>query len=183
FSRSFSSGIRGHSCWNQHTYIAPDRIPIEETYRLIRAKRPEALISFKQGATGTEDYASPEFHFASSGQHLRAKGNERGAKIADRAWEINRRKHNEICMTLQDDGWGYTEKSGHKGADILWGSLAYALKNNCNLLANTGPLPDGSIHPEDLKTLRAVGKRIREEGWPSEEQAILPSQKSSAGGA
>jgi alpha-L-fucosidase len=34
---------------------------------------------------------------------------------------------------------------------------------NANLLLNTGPLPDGSIHPEDVATLREVGKRLRGE--------------------
>jgi hypothetical protein len=32
---------------------------------------------------------------------------------------------------------------------------------------NTGPLPDGSIHPVDAKTLKEVGRRIREKGWPA----------------
>jgi hypothetical protein len=32
------------------------------------------------------------------------------------------------------------------------------------LLLNTGPLPDGAIHPEDVATLRAVGERIRAGG-------------------
>jgi len=32
---------------------------------------------------------------------------------------------------------------------------------------NTGPLPDGSIHPTDAATLRALGKRIRQEGFPA----------------
>jgi alpha-L-fucosidase len=46
--------------------------------------------------------------------------------------------------------------------------LKFALLKNANLLLNTGPLPDGSIHPEDIKTLREVGKRIREYGWPEQ---------------
>ncbi len=29
-----------------------------------------------------------------------------------------------------------------------------------NLLLNTGPLPDGSVHPEDVKTLKEVGRRL-----------------------
>jgi hypothetical protein len=28
-------------------------------------------------------------------------------------------------------------------------------------------LPDGSIHPEDIKTLNDVGEHIRKHGWPS----------------
>ena len=34
-----------------------------------------------------------------------------------------------------------------------------------NLLLNTGPLPNGKIHPEDVKALREVGKKIKREGW------------------
>jgi alpha-L-fucosidase len=30
-----------------------------------------------------------------------------------------------------------------------------------NLLLNTGPLPDGSIHTDDVNTLREVGRRLR----------------------
>jgi alpha-L-fucosidase len=45
--------------------------------------------------------------------------------------------------------------------------LAGAWGQHCNLLLNTGPLPDGSIHPEDVRTLREVGRRIRAHGWPS----------------
>ncbi|MFW5857239.1 MAG: alpha-L-fucosidase [Planctomycetota bacterium] len=153
-------------------YALPDLVPLEETYRIIREARPEALLSFKQGATGEEDFASPEFHFASKGEKLRENGDERGARIADEAWAINRRKHNEICMTLQSQGWGYTEASSHKTADELWGSLAYARAHDCNLLANTGPLPDGSIHPEDVACLRAIGERIRREGLPPAADAV-----------
>ena len=36
-----------------------------------------------------------------------------------------------------------------------------------NLLLNTGPLPDGSIHAGDAETLRRVGERIRKRGFPA----------------
>ncbi len=44
-----------------------------------------------------------------------------------------------------------------------------AADQDCNLLLNTGPLPDGSIHPGDAATLRQVGKYIRQNGWPTSE--------------
>lgn len=62
-------------------YLIPDLIPIEETYAIIRKARPETLISFKQGATGTEDFAAPEFHFRSLGEQLRKNGREDSAAI------------------------------------------------------------------------------------------------------
>ncbi len=155
-------------------YLRPDLVRIEDTYKLIRETRPDILLAFKQGATGTEDYASPEFAFRSMGENMRQRGCESGAKLADAAWEKNRSKHNEICMTLQRKQWGYAAGMYHYDADEVWARLAYALKNNCNMLTNTGPLPDGSIPEEDVKSLREVGKRIRERGWPTPAEAITP---------
>ena len=147
-------------------YLLPELVPVERTYQLIRQLRPEALIAYKHGATGDEDFASPEFTFKSLGEKLREQGNMSAAERADRAWEINRTKHNEICMTLQEGGWGYNKDSGHLSASDILDRLGHALANHCNLLANIGPLPDGSIHPDDVNSLREVGKRIRREGWP-----------------
>jgi len=45
------------------------------------------------------------------------------------------------------------------------------------MLTNTGPLADGSIHPVDVKSLREIGKRIREQGWPKAEEAFVPAPK------
>jgi alpha-L-fucosidase len=39
--------------------------------------------------------------------------------------------------------------------------LKKANSMNANLLLNTGPLPDGSIHAEDVKTLKEVGKNLQ----------------------
>jgi alpha-L-fucosidase len=39
--------------------------------------------------------------------------------------------------------------------------MAAAKQINANLLLHTGPLPDGSIHPEDVNRFREVGKRRR----------------------
>ncbi|MBI4975943.1 MAG: alpha-L-fucosidase [Spirochaetes bacterium] len=147
-------------------YHAPQYVPIQETYRRIRARRSEALICFKQGATGDEDYASPEHTFESLGNRMRAQGRPDAGVIADAAWEKNHVKKNEICTTLQKKGWGYVQDTEHCTADEVRGMLAHALTNNCSLLANVGPLADGSIHPEDAATLRACGKAIREKGWP-----------------
>lgn len=155
-------------------YVEPDLIPIEATYEMIREIRPEVLISFKQGATGTEDYASPEYSFNSQGDRLRKDGKEEAARIADAAWEKNRVKHNEICMTLQTKTWGYNADVAHLNADDVWKRLAYAMMNNCNMLTNVGPLADGTIHEEDVRTLREMGARIRREGWPPPEDAITP---------
>lgn len=141
-------------------YHRPDLFPIKQTYALIRSLQPQVLISFKQGAIGSEDFAAPERSGHSLAERLKDPEHK---DIARRAWESNKNKHNEICDTLQPRVWGYKEAddSQHLNADEVMKRLESAWAQNCNLLLNTGPLPVGSIHPEDVKTLRQVGRKIR----------------------
>jgi len=138
-------------------YDRPDLFPVSETYALIRSLQPQCLISFKRGANGEEDFISLE-------REIKPPRRE----IARAIWEKVRGKPREICTTLQPRLWGYNKADDgkHLGPDEVMRLLAYAAAQNANLLLNTGPLGDGSIHPEDVKTLREVGKRIRKEGFP-----------------
>lgn len=141
-------------------YNRPDLFPTEETYGLVRSLQPQVLISFKQGANGTEDFAAPERSGHSLAERLQ---NPAHREVAAKAWESNKNKHNEICDTLQPSVWGYkkADDSRHLDADEVIKRLDSAWAGDCNLLMNTGPLPDGSIHPDDVKTLREVGRRLR----------------------
>ena len=139
-------------------YSRPDLFPIEETYRMVRNLQPQALIAFKQGATGDEDFVAPE-------RNPRAHPN--GGSVGNMAWEKNQGKPIEICDTLQPkdvpgNSWGYNKaaEGKHLTSDDVMRMLDHADKVNANLLLNTGPLPDGSIHPDDVKTLTEVGKRL-----------------------
>ncbi len=135
-------------------YARPDLFPIDDTSSLIRSLQPQCLISFKQGATGDEDFAAPE---------RKARVLTKGGAVAKRAWAKNKDKPMEICNTLQPRFWGYDSRvdGKHRTADDVMEMLSEAKARNANLLLNTGPLPDGSIHPEDVKTLREVGRRLR----------------------
>jgi alpha-L-fucosidase len=143
-------------------YARPDLFPIEETYAMIRSLQPQTLIAFKQGANGDEDFASPERHGHSLADRVRERIGDAQAEVAQQAWEGNKDQHNEICDTLQPSAWGYTkaDDGNHKGPDAVMEMLAQAEAQDCNLLLNTGPLPDGAIHPEDVVTLREVGRRL-----------------------
>lgn len=147
-------------------YARPDLFPIHETYAMIHQLQPQALICFKQGATGTEDFAAPERHGYSLAQRCREMIGETAAEVAQQAWDSNKSKHNEICDTLQPGAWGYRrdDDAQHRTPDEVLAMLDAATTQSCNLLLNTGPLPDGSIHPEDVATLREVGRRLRESG-------------------
>jgi len=135
-------------------YARPDLFPIAETYALIRSLQPQCLISFKQGANGDEDFVAPERKVAA---------HTFPSEVARSVWEKNRGKPAEICATLQPRVWGYSKADDgkHKTADEVMAMLKDAWTQNANLLLNTGPLPDGSIPPDDEATLREVGRRLR----------------------
>ena len=135
-------------------YARPDLFPIEETYALIRKLQPGCLICFKQGANGDEDFVAPERTLAA---------HRAGGEVGRRAWEKNKNKLPEICDTLQERIWGYQARDDrqHRDADWVMKTLEYCRSIQGNLLLNTGPLPDGSIHAEDIATLREVGRRLK----------------------
>ena len=112
----------------------------QELYDHIHALQPQVLVSYKQGLLGTEDFKAPERH-----------------------WKGESEVPLEICDTLQPRGWGYIKDDDgkHKSADEVMEMLRKAKGIGANLLLNTGPLPDGSIHPEDVETLKEVGQRLR----------------------
>lgn len=146
--------------------LGPEYIPVEEFYALIRELQPHALISWKQGATGTEDFGSPEQRFHSLEERARQAGGEAAAARARVAWEGNQAKHNEICATLQRGSWGFNAFEPHRTADEVYDLVGHALSHNCNLLLNIGPMGDGSVHPTQVRLLRELGARIRRDGWP-----------------
>ena len=120
------------------------RFRCQELYDHIHSLCPHVLVSYKQGLLGTEDFLAPEH------------------KAVDSVG-----KPGEICTTLCPGSWGYLEegRGKHKTADDVWDTLRYARERGWNLLLNTGPLPDGSLDPEDVPVLRAVGDRLRAEGF------------------
>ncbi len=141
-------------------YANPEVFPIDETYALIRSLSPHALISFKQGANGDEDFVAPE----------RGGGAKVGTQypVARYARELNKNKPKEVCNTMQPhlpgihggSTWGYNKSidGHHLKVDDVKILLGDALLNNYNLLLNIGPLPDGSVHPEDVETLSNLKK-------------------------
>ena len=136
-------------------YSRPDLFPIDSTYALVRSLSPHALISFKQGANGDEDFMAPE-----RGVNKRV-GTQ--FEVANRVYELNRDKPREICNTLQPHAWGYNRAvdGQHASPDEVMQMLEDARAMNANLLLNVGPMPDGSIPEEDVKILTEVGKRLR----------------------
>lgn len=137
-------------------YSRPDLFPIDSTYALVRSLSPHALISFKQGANGDEDFMAPE----------RGGGARVGQQfeVARRVYELNKDKPREICNTLQPHAWGYNKQhdGNHKSAEEVLQMLEDAAAINANLLLNVGPKGDGSFPQEDINALREAGKQLHE---------------------
>ncbi|MCE5276409.1 MAG: alpha-L-fucosidase [Planctomycetaceae bacterium] len=115
-----------------------DLFRLQELYDLIHSLQPQALVAYKWGYLGTEDFFAPEH--------------------SGKIHKPRRGKPLEICTTLQGGGWGYVKKSQHHTIIGVRDMLAAARKARANLLLNTGPLPGGSIHKQDVKVLRELGK-------------------------
>lgn len=126
-----------------------DPFQCQNLYDHIHELSPYALVSYKQGYLGTEDYFAPE-HQAY---------NRFGASFENQL--------GEICTTA-GGGWGYCAGKPYCTAQELWQTLTTARSHHCNLLMNVGPLPGGALPQEAMDVLRAVGRRIDAEGFPGE---------------
>lgn len=122
------------------------RFRCQELYDRIHALQPHALVSFKHGVTGTEDFHAPERQQL---QHV---------KPGDA-------KPTELCEAL-NPSWGYVKTEAHRDADWVMQRLAFTREKGMNYLLNVGPIADGSPLPADVATLKEVGRRIRADGWP-----------------
>ncbi len=129
----------------------------QELYDHIHKTHPHALVSYKQGITGTEDFFAPEHKVPAYSGDKKTTG-----KIGDRNKSI------EICTTMIEEpmSWGYMKGARHKNAAQVWEQLKIACESGANLLLNTGPGGDGGLDPADEKALREAGEKLRTDGFP-----------------
>ncbi|MGD8240023.1 MAG: alpha-L-fucosidase [Armatimonadota bacterium] len=148
-------------------YRDPERYTrLSETYAFVRELQPQCLISFKEGATGEEDFAAPEHGSLRAFHGLP----ERTPKHHEPFVEIKQAvaaKHVDVNTTLQVGRglWHNDAAARHMTPDEVWAATSEILGQGHNLTLNTGPQPDGSIHPQDMESLTALGERLRRDGW------------------
>lgn len=128
---------------------------LHEFYDFVHRLQPHALLAHKGGVSGTEDFIACEGIIGSS------PGDEAFATL------MRRGVPREVCSNL-GKGWGYSAKFADKtiSFDQAWKQLRRCTAQNANWLSNTGPLPDGSIDPQHVALYRALGEKIRKEGYP-----------------
>lgn len=131
----------------------PELFRCQELYDRIHALQPQVLVSYKQGVTGTEDFFAPEHGVPGSGADARQRG-----RIGHEAGKLV-----EVCTTMCPGSWGYKASAAgtHLTAAQVVEKVREAHRQGYNLLLNTGPLPDGSIDPEDERALREAGRLLR----------------------
>ena len=160
---------------------------LSETFEFIRSIQPHCLISFKEGATGEEDFLSPEhfmlpfdFEFDTPGRQERYQiriDRWYGKNQNESRWKkYNQFKLREVNTVMQEcmgrdalhvpSGWINDESASHFNAEEVYYWLTYSRYTGSNMLMNIGPRADGSIHPDDMAALQGVGKMIDEAGWP-----------------
>ena len=107
---------------------------------MIRELQPHILINNRSKLD--EDFGTPEEHVTAA---------EKG-----RAWEA--------CMTF-NGSWGYMPISPDwRSVREVVGMLRTAAAGQGNLLLNIGPAPDGSVPPEAVERLEAVGQWVSGNG-------------------
>ena len=120
----------------------------QELYDYIHSVQPQVLVSYKQGLLGTEDFQAPEHQAVEQAN-----------------------KPMEICTTMcsgpggKGVSWGYLAEGGHhKNEEEVWQALTAARESGCNLLLNTGPLPDGSLDEKDVPVPARSGRTHSQRG-------------------
>lgn len=109
-----------------------DRARGERVIRFVRSLQPGILVNNRTGAPG--DFDTPE-------QRI-------GAFKNDRPWET--------CMTITTQ-WAYKPEDKVKPLEDCVRILVSCAAGDGNLALNTGPLPDGSLDPREVKVFREIG--------------------------
>lgn len=150
-------------------YQYPELFNIQEIYDMIHTIQPHALVVFKTGANGNEDFITGERHFGSLAGVFKSVGLPKKVQdAADYSWQNNKEKPAELNIPIQTLGWAYHDnpKQRQKSTEEVMDLLGYCAKVNANLLLNIGPRPDGSILEENVRVLKEVGRKLKKDGFP-----------------
>ena len=147
------SGIWFDGHWDQLDNDIDKTLPskvnwhYDEIYSLIHSLQPQCLISNNHHLTPIPGEDFQAFEKDLPGFNTTGFG---GASISELPLET--------CETMNDN-WGFniTDKN-YKSSKKLIQYLVKAAGHNANFLLNIGPMPDGTIQPEFVDTLKLMGK-------------------------
>jgi alpha-L-fucosidase len=143
-------GIWFDGWWDQQDTPQKERWNLDRTYRMIHELQPSALIvnNHHQTPFPGEDYQTFE----------RDLPGENGMGF-------NRASAGSLPLEMSETmngTWGFSlTDDGYKSTEALIRTLVGAAGRGANFLLNTGPMPNGEIQPENLKTLSEIGSWLK----------------------
>ena len=146
-------GIWFDGWWDQKDTAMRDRWRLGETYRLIHQLQPAALIgnNHHQAPFPGEDFQM--FERDLPGEHTMGFNT---APISELPLEMAETMNGSWGFNLTDDDY--------KSTRTLVRTLVQAAGRNANFLLNTGPMPNGQLQPENIKTLGEIGRWLQTYG-------------------
>ncbi|MDX1636849.1 MAG: alpha-L-fucosidase [Balneolaceae bacterium] len=126
---------------------------LDETYAMIHDLQPQALIGSNHHVTPYPGEDFQMFEKDLPGQNTAGFNTTEISQLPL-----------ESAQTM-NGSWGYNIKdTNYKSTKELVHFLVRAAGANANLLLNTGPMPNGNIQPENVKTFREMGDWMDEYG-------------------
>jgi alpha-L-fucosidase len=120
---------------------SPEKWESKKMNAMVRKLQPQIIINDRSQLP--EDFGTPEERITASDE--------------GRAWEA--------CMTFNGSwGWMQTRDEDWHSARQVVAMLRQVAGEGGNLLLNIGPLPDGSVPPQAVERLKAVGKWLQANG-------------------
>lgn len=125
----------------------------DEIYKLIHSLQPQCLISNNHHLAPLPGEDFQAFEKDLPGQNTAGFGGQSVSQLPL-----------ETCETI-NNSWGFniTDKS-YKSTKTLVHYLVNAAGLNANVLLNVGPMPDGTIQPEFVSTLKEIGDWMKING-------------------
>lgn len=127
---------------------------LDKTYKLIHSLQPAALVGNNHHLA---PFAGEDFQmFEKDLPGQKTTGFNPEQKIGELPFET--------CETM-NNSWGFNlQDNNYKSTKILIQYLVKAAGYNSNFLLNIGPMPNGKIQPEFVKTLKEVGTWMEKYG-------------------
>jgi alpha-L-fucosidase len=146
-------GIWFDGWWDQKGTALQNAWDLERTYKIIHDAQPAALIvnNHHQNPFPGEDYQT--FERDLPGENAMGFN---GAQVARLPLEMSETMNGTWGFSLID--------TNYKSARTLVTTLVAAAGRGANFLLNTGPMPNGEIQGENLKTLAEIGNWLRANG-------------------
>jgi alpha-L-fucosidase len=136
--------------WDQERGAYRERWQLQRTYDMIHRLQPSALIvnNHHQAPFPGEDYQA--FERDLPGENSMGFN---GAEIGQLPIEMAETMNGSWGFSLLDDNYKSTEQ--------LLRTMVGAAGRNANFLLNTGPMPNGRIQPENLKSFAEIGEWLK----------------------